>query len=351
MSIKSTVINVGFNAFRATRMHRLLAPLTRGRGAILTFHHVRCWRPADPGFAPNRLLEIEPGFLDETLSTARALGFEIVSLTEAVRRLDEPVGSPFLALTFDDGARDVSQFALPILEHHQAPFTMFVATGFAERTARMWWLELERAIANLDAIDVAVGSDRLFLRARSTEEKRAAWDKLYWMLRDGPEERLLAVTARLAEDAGVDGVALVDETCMAWREIIALSEHPLATIGAHSITHRMLAKWPEAVARDEMAASRARIEKRIGRPVRHFAYPVGDATSAGPREFELAAALGFVSAVTTRPGMLFDGHRAHKTALPRISINGLWQRPGMVDVLLSGAPFALWNGGRRINAT
>jgi hypothetical protein len=55
--------------------------------------------------------------------------------------------------------------------------------------------------------------------------------------------------------------------------------------------------------------------------------------------------------VTTRPGMLFDGHRAHKTALPRISINGLWQRPGMVDVLLSGAPFALWNGGRRINAT
>ena len=54
------------------------------------------------------------------------------------------------------------------------------------------------------------------------------------------------------------------------------------------MTHRMLAKWPEETARAEMADSKAALEARLGREVGAFAYPVGDATSAGPREFELA---------------------------------------------------------------
>jgi hypothetical protein len=54
--------------------------------------------------------------------------------------------------------------------------------------------------------------------------------------------------------------------------------------------------------------------------------------------------------VTTRPGMIFSGHRDHLTALPRVSVNGNWQDIGYFEVLLSGAPFALWNRGRRVNA-
>ena len=136
---------------------------------------------------------------------------------------------------------------------------------------------------------------------------------------------------------------------MGWSEVIALSRHPLATIGAHSMSHRMLAKWPLAVAREEIAASKTEIEKRIHKEVRHFAYPVGDPSSAGQREFSLTRDLGFKSAVTTRPGMLFPEHAAHATALPRVSINGEWQDVGVVEVLLSGAPFMLWNRGRRLN--
>jgi peptidoglycan/xylan/chitin deacetylase (PgdA/CDA1 family) len=111
----------------------------------------------------------------------------------------------------------------------------------------------------------------------------------------------------------------------------------------------MLAKWPIEVAREEMSRSKQRIEERLGRPVRHFAYPVGDPTSAGRREFALARELGFASAVTTRPGMIFAAHKNHLTALPRVSVNGNWQDIGYFEVLLSGAPFALWNRGRRLN--
>jgi peptidoglycan/xylan/chitin deacetylase (PgdA/CDA1 family) len=89
---------------------------------------------------------------------------------------------------------------------------------------------------------------------------------------------------------------------------------------------------------------------RLGVPVRHLAYPFGDATSAGPREFALAADTGYASAVTTRPGMLYRQHGRHLTALPRLSVNGGWQSRAALEVLLSGAPFLVWNRGRRINA-
>ncbi len=59
--------------------------------------------------------------------------------------------------------------------------------------------------------------------------------------------------------------------------------------------------------------------------MRHFAYPIGKRRAAGPREFELAAQGGFTTAVTTRPGMLFAPHAAHRHALPRLSLNGRYQ--------------------------
>jgi peptidoglycan/xylan/chitin deacetylase (PgdA/CDA1 family) len=111
----------------------------------------------------------------------------------------------------------------------------------------------------------------------------------------------------------------------------------------------MLAKWPAAFARREIAESKAVIEGKLGRPIRHFAYPVGDPASAGPREFTLAREAGFTTAVTTRPGHLFPAHRLHLHALPRVSVNGLYQSEAAFRAMLSGVPFMAWNRGRRLN--
>jgi peptidoglycan/xylan/chitin deacetylase (PgdA/CDA1 family) len=350
MGLKDRIIGAGFTAFRLTGLHRLAGAATRGRGAVLMLHNVRPWRPPTPGFTPNRLLEITPEFLDEALILVRRMGFDLVTLDEALNRLAEGGARPFVALTFDDGYRDTRDFALPVLERHAAPFAVFVATGFADRSARMWWLELEEAVRRADRVEIADGDLSLSLSARTPGEKAEAFERIYWALRAGPEERLLRVVGGLAARNGVDGAAIVAALCLDWAEIAALARRPLATIGAHSVSHRMLAKWPGQVARAEMQGSKERIEQKLGQAVRHFAYPVGDSTSAGPREFALARELGFASAVTTRPGMIFPGHREHPTALPRVSVNGNWQDIGHFEVLLSGAPFALWNRGRRVNA-
>ena len=146
----------------------------------------------------------------------------------------------------------------------------------------------------------------------------------------------------------VDIASFCRDLCMDWQEIVEMAADPLVTIGAHTVNHKMLKKVPDDDAvRAEMEMSRAVLEAALGKRPNHLAYPVGDPTSAGPREFRIAAELGFKTAVTTRPGVLFKAHRDHLTALPRISVNGEFQQQRYLKVLMSGAGTAFWNGFRR----
>jgi peptidoglycan/xylan/chitin deacetylase (PgdA/CDA1 family) len=349
-SWRERAIVAGMRLFQASGAHRLAAPFTRGLGAILMFHRVR----PDPGadFAPNAGLEVTPAFLDGLLVHLRAQGYDILPLDAALGHLREGAAParPFVVLTFDDGYRDLVDHALPILERRRAPFAAYVAAGFADHQARLWWIEMEEAIRRLKRVDVTVGGRRIVRDCAGDAEKSAAFSDIYWSIRDGSEEELLDVVAALAAEAGVDSRALTVEACLGWKEIGALAGHELATVGAHSVMHPRLAKLAEADARREMSESRDRIAQETGVTPRHFCYPVGDPTSAGRREFALAAELGFASAVTTRPGMIFPEHQDYFHALPRLSVNGRHQSLAALDVLLSGAPFALMNRGRRVAA-
>ena len=85
------------------------------------------------------------------------------------------------------------------------------------------------------------------------------------------------------------------------------------------------------------------MEAELGIRPQHLCYPVGDRTSAGPRDFRLAAELGFRTALTTRRGALYPEHRHHLMALPRISVNGNYQTLRCAETLLSGVPTAFAN--------
>ena len=251
-------------------------------------------------------------------------------------------------LSFDDGFKDNLEWALPVLDRHKAPGVFYIAPGFADRTARLWWIELEEAIRRADRVRVRIDDDRLDMAAGTPAEKAAAFTALYWRLRRGSETRLLDVIGDLALRHGVDGRQLVSDLCLDWVGIADLARHPLVTIGAHTVSHVMLAKHEEARVRDELLAGRRILEQRLDRPVRHLAYPVGDRGSAACREFAIAAEVGYASAVTTRPGLIFADHGGHLMALPRVSVNGNHQTVASLEILLSGVAFTLWNRGRRV---
>jgi peptidoglycan/xylan/chitin deacetylase (PgdA/CDA1 family) len=302
-------------------------------------------------FAPNRLLEVTPEFLEMSIVHARAAGYEFVDLDEAWARLTAGEDqSRFCTLTFDDGYRDFVDCALPVLHRQGAPAAVFVASAFADGTGELWWEVLEQVLRRAMSLEIDLGNGPERFDTASTAAKSLAWTRLMARLQALPEDQMRAVIRHLAAEYGVDSAALTRRECLSWNEIKALARDPLITIGAHTVNHYMLAKFPPEVVSRELERSRDDIAARIDVRPRHLAFPVGGPDEAGPREFEIAKLLGFTTAWTTRPGHLFPEHSRHATALPRVSLNGNYQARRYLDLFVSGAPFALWNGFRRVNA-
>jgi peptidoglycan/xylan/chitin deacetylase (PgdA/CDA1 family) len=327
-------------ALHASGMHRLAPTSLAGVGAILMLHRVR--EPDGSDFAPNGILEITPAFLDATIRRLGELGYDFVDLDEAARRLRESnFAKPFIVFTLDDGYRDNLTDAAPIFARHNVPFTIYLATGLPDGTAELWWVALERAIARAHRLCIRFSDGDVTFACATTAEKNAAWSAIYWRLRSGSEDAMRAEIRRLAVEQGVDMSALTRELAMNWDEVRLLAANPLARIEAHTAGHFALAKLPESRARDEIARGLARHEEELGGRPRHFSYPYGDPGSADIRDFALAREFGFASATTTRKGLLHASHAERMTALPRVSLNGDYQDVRIVEVLLSGLPFAL----------
>ncbi len=348
--MRKRAIRAGLETLYFTGTHRLARSVFAGLGAILTFHRVL---PShDEPFQPNSGLEITPSFLDAALSALRRADVDIVSMDEAWRRLTgEPGERRFVAITFDDGYRDTLENAWPILKRHDVPVTLYIASAFAEGTGVLWWEVTRRAVAENDAVEVDMDGVLRRLDCSTPAAKDEAHDTLYrWLRSKTHEAELDAAVGALAARNGIDTAAQCRELCMGWEELSGLAAEPLVTIGAHTVGHPFLAKCDDETVRAEMSESRATIEAKLGVRPEHFAYPVGAPDAAGPREFAIAAEVGFKTGVTTRPGVLFADHGEHLMALPRISVNGEFQQLRFLDVLLSGTATALLNGFRRVDA-
>lgn len=328
-------------------LNSVLHPLCGGVGAILSFHHVR--PRSNESFQPNAKLEIEPEFLRELIIKLRRIGYQLVSLDEAHRRLTgEESMKPFICFTFDDGYRDNFQFAYPILNGLSVPFAIFVVSGFADGSACLWWRVLERVIAQSDELQWPESRERV--SCVTTAEKHAVFNRCaeWARLNDpGRAEHYLGV---LCERSGVNMSALTSELCMSWSELARLARDPLVTLGGHGVTHIALSKAVGERAREEMEECTRLIERNVGVRCRHFAYPFGNRREAGPREFAIAAELGYKTALTTREGAIFREHRRHLTALPRICVDGDLQRWRYAEVMVSGVVRRVWNGGRCVDA-
>ncbi|MDO9411457.1 MAG: polysaccharide deacetylase family protein [Pseudolabrys sp.] len=349
--MKKTIIKTGFETLYFSGMHHMLRPMLGGVGSILTLHHVR--PPRKDGFQPNRLLEVSPIFFEGLLRRLKRRRVDVISLDEMHRRfIEKDFKRRFVCITFDDGYKDNLRWAHPLLTKYELPYALYIPTSFPDRLGELWWLALEAVIAQNDRIGMVINGEERYFDARNVREKRELYDGIYGYLRSmKTEDEMRKVVRDLCATYRVDIPEICRDLCMDWEEIAQIADSPLVTIGAHTVNHMMLKKVPsDATVRAEMDMSRSVIEAALGTRPQHLAYPVGDPTSAGPREFRIAQDLGFKTAVTTRPGVLFKAHGEHLTALPRLSVNGEFQRQRYVKVLMSGSGTAFWNRFRRVSA-
>jgi len=137
--LKADILKPGLKALYYSGTHRVLAPFSRGIGLIFMLHRVSPHRTG--GFAPNRGLMVTPEYLDSVLIDVKRAGLDIVSLDEAYRRIRErDCAVRFACFTLDDGYRDNLEYAYPVFRRHDAPFTVYIASDYADGKGELWWL-------------------------------------------------------------------------------------------------------------------------------------------------------------------------------------------------------------------
>jgi peptidoglycan/xylan/chitin deacetylase (PgdA/CDA1 family) len=339
---------LALNVARYTGLAPLARPFVGGIGAILMLHRVTA-TPEKPD-SVNRHLNIAPSFLDAVIADMKAGGYAFVSMDEAVERIKAGgKGGRFATITADDAYRDNMTEALPVLEKHGAPITIYVAPGLIDGTADLWWDVVEDIVDACDRLTLATPAGSTVIDCTTPLRKQQAIARMHtYLTTEVPEEDLRSVLRDLARSNGVSADAPRLRTLMNWDEIRAVAAHPLVTIGAHTINHCNLKRLSEADARHETGAVRGILKTRLGIEPRHFAYPYGYASAVGCREVGFARDAGYVSAVTTRHGVLRAEHAGFLHALPRISVNGRYQSLAHIRTMLSGVTTPLANAGKMV---
>jgi peptidoglycan/xylan/chitin deacetylase (PgdA/CDA1 family) len=303
-------------------IYRATAGLARafysGAASILVYH--RIVDDQRPRIGSATFIEKTPALLRAQVEVLRARGYRIVPIDELLASVKNGARK-LAALTFDDGYVDALTTVLPLLRQLDAPFTVYLTTGYMDRLCVPWQYLLEESAR----------------RSGGGQAEFARMAAQFWPLR-APQQKALAESMwGAAEVAGAS-----DRLFLSWDQVRELARDPLVTIGAHTLTHPVLRSLPEAEAAAEIAQCRGVIERHVGSPVLHFAYPFGSATQVGTREFRLAREAGYVSAVTTRVANVFRGSDFH--ALPRL----YGATAEELDIQLSGIVSAVRYGGRRI---
>jgi len=272
------------------------------RRTILMYHRVAD-DPADPyGLCvdPERF-EAQLCVLAE-LADVVALG-DLVATARPARRA-RVRGRPQVALTFDDGYADNLEHALPALEAHFAPATLFVATGALGHPRGFWSDRLALLLAGRAEVELELELAGSPLRV-SLHGARAATDTLVALhsrLRLLDTEAIDAALVTIASQLGTVVPEPRSARVLRYEELEKLASSPLVTVGAHTVDHRLLAGLSLAAQEAQMRRSVLELEELLGRPVRDFAYPYGDSSSFDRVSLTAARNCGFATACTTLGG-------------------------------------------------
>jgi peptidoglycan/xylan/chitin deacetylase (PgdA/CDA1 family) len=191
---------------------------------------------------PGNPLSVPVGVFDEQMAQLRELGYTVVALDDVLEYYANAAELPArsVLITFDDGYRDNLEHAAPVLERYGYPAVLFVPIAYLD-----------------DALPL-------------------------------PHEERLAARG------------IVNST-LDWSELAEL-EAAGVRVESHGISHRPLADLALDDAAREIVLSKLRLEDRLGRPVRSFAYVKGSEAHYKPVHLSLLRQAGYNVAFTSVSG-------------------------------------------------
>lgn len=209
-------------------------------------------------------LSVSPQHFEEHLQVLER--YKVVALPELVRN----VPRKGIAISFDDGYIDNYTTAKPLLEKYNMPATFFITNNNIENPAEFWWDELEYLLEN------------------DAEQHLQTWQRLFPLTHEQQQKAISEIR--------VHRHVRPEYTCMSAEQLQELANHPLFTIGAHTVTHAALAHRQPDEQRQEIAGNVSWLKALTGKTPALLAYPYGNYNEA---TINIASQQGFDAAFTT----------------------------------------------------
>lgn len=251
----------------------------KARLSVLIFHRVL--PEPDPLFPE----EMHAQRFDELCGWLAYL-FNVLPLDQAVEHLKAgTLPARAACITFDDGYADNHNIALPILQRHGLCATFFIATGFLNG-GRMW-------------NDTIIETVRRRVDLPTIASRQAAIKTLINQIKYLPTAERVTMTEELAQAAGV---TLPQDLMMTSDQVKAMRKAGMQ-IGAHTVSHPILARLTDDEARQQIGDSKHFLENLLGERVGLIAYPNGKpGEDYSPATVEVVRSLSFDAAVSTQWG-------------------------------------------------
>lgn len=176
-----------------------------------------------------------------------------------------------IAISFDDGYIDNYTVARPLLEKYDMPATFFITNGSVGKQTEFWWDELEHIFEN-DPV-----------------KHLQAWEQLFPLTYQQQQEALGAMRRHPPRP---------EYMCMNMEQVQRMAQHPLFTIGAHTVNHVALAHQQPEVQKEEIMNNVQWLKQATGKTPRLLAYPYGNYNE---ETINIARKENFDAAFTTDP--------------------------------------------------
>lgn len=220
-----------------------------------------------------------------------------------------------VAVTFDDGYRDVYDVAFPIMKELNIPGIVFLTTGPPDSGRSIWtnviyyyFYLTHKNQVHLKLPDGTTAG----CRWNTPAEKQKCILQLNQKLKKIPQDempKVLSVLATALEIAkNPDPVDLMP--MLTWQQVQELQESELFTIGSHTVNHPILSGCSPDVQKKELIDSKARIEYETQKPCNLLAYPNGQPGDITRETTELARSVGYSAAFMFTPETPFPGNAA-----------------------------------------
>ncbi len=201
----------------------------------------------------------------------------VVPLSQVIKQINAGLSPPAgtVCITFDDGYLDNLTTAAPILEKYNLPATLYLATGYVERSEAQWadtlhWLFQRRTSNRLKITLLGIDAANL----ASDAPRAAVLTVLHRLLLEATYQERNQLLDELKHQLLPEGCA--PRLTMNWDEVRELRRrYPSFEIGGHTRDHLDLRKHDGIVARSEISGCSEDVHRELGEPPRHFSFPYG----------------------------------------------------------------------------